>query len=99
MFSTPGDATSARSVMIEAAVIANPSKGTIEVTKIGAFYRDDNTPFTQPLADQLIITVQGIIDTTLVQLYSAASPDIPRFYVQEVLVASNGITVRTVSLP
>ncbi|MBI5958349.1 MAG: hypothetical protein HY866_06435, partial [Chloroflexi bacterium] len=92
VLSVPGNTESARPVMIEVSVTVNPSQGNIVVSKIAATYRDDNTPFTLPLADQLIVTMQTVVDETLVQLYSTASPDIPRFYVSEVLIASSGIT-------
>lgn len=93
----PGEMTSARPVMIQIAIAIN--QGILVLSKASAVYDDDNTPYTESLADQLIQTLQGIVDEVLVTLYNQAVPDHPDFYVSEVLVSTNGLTVRTVTMP
>jgi len=93
----PGDLTSARAVTIQIAVTQD--QGKLVLSKADAFYGDDHSPFTDALADQLIQVMQGIVDETLVTLYNQAAPTQPRFYVDEILVSTTGLTVRTVTIP
>jgi hypothetical protein len=93
----PGDKSSARPVTIQIALTID--QGKLILSKAAAFYGDDNSPYTETLADQLVLVMQGIVDETLVTLYNQANPNQPRFFVAEVLVATTGMTVRTVTVP
>lgn len=94
VLTTPGDATTARPVMIDITVAL--TDGRIVLSKANAYFRDTTGAYTGDLPDRLIGTLQDLIDTLVVESYTIAEPEYPRFYVGEIVVTDNGILVQAV---
>jgi len=97
VLTTPGQADTARPVQIEAAIVVE--EGRVRLSAPQAEYADDHTPFESEMVGQIIQTTQGDLSRLIVEAYNATSPSSPNFLVLDMLVADNGITIQTQTLP
>jgi len=97
VLTTPGQADTARAVRIEAAVALE--EGRITLTTRRAEYVDDHTPFESELVAQLMQTIQGDLSRMVIEAYAATNPSSPRFLVLDMIVADDGISIQTQTMP
>jgi len=96
LLTTPGDLASARPLQIQTAVSVNDA-GRLTVTALQARFTDNNAIYDdEELTGNLTNTLDNILDTVTVQVYSVNAPGSAQFYVRGASVSEVGITVETV---
>jgi hypothetical protein len=97
VLTTPGQADTARAVRIEAAIALE--EGRITLSTLLAEYADDHTPFESEMEGQLMQTIQGDLSQMVIAAYTATNPSSPKFLVLDMIVADDGISIQTQTMP
>jgi hypothetical protein len=88
-----GGVAAPRPVVLEISV--HPADDAIRLVKEDAYYTDDDTPYTDPVGDFVLGSVDTAFNNVLRDRYAQSNPGGGAFSVAEVKIALDGLTVRT----
>jgi hypothetical protein len=94
VYTTPGDANSARLIVIEAG--ATVENGIIRLSLQQVYFADDNSPYEDALGGYLLGTVETGLNDLVRQLYLAQVPD-GSYVITGLNVTSEGVVVNVTS--
>jgi len=93
ILTTPGDVNTARPLEIQ--ILVEMLEGRIKVTKVRAYFSDDQAVFEDPVVDNILLTIEQKLNDLVVQTYGNPGQ---RFRISEIVIDSTGITIQTVTM-
>lgn len=92
ILSVPGDMASNKALTLEAQV--DTDLGRVTLAKQRAVFTADSAPYTDPITDELLDTIEQHINTLLIRAYFEAGQTLDqRFVISNLVVAPEGLTL------